>query len=316
MDQYNFMQTDTEEPKPTEGSLNSKKIISKTCFAVFMLAAVVLVVQLAIKKLVDHFSPEIAQTDWYVWALTAVSLVGIGFPIYCLVMRTIPDSPKKDINKVKPSAFIVYFFICAAAMYISSFLTAFITMGISIIKGDELINPAAEAITNGNYIVTLIYVAIVAPIVEEMIFRKFMLNKLRRFGDLPAILVTGLAFGLFHFNFAQFFYAAVLGFLFAYITIRSNTIRYSVLLHMLINFIGIITSFFVKNMTRISLILFVCWLLTALSLGIIFFILNIKKVRFERTQQAVKASAFILNPGSILFIVLSIVLFMFNTFAS
>jgi membrane protease YdiL (CAAX protease family) len=198
-------------------------------------------------------------------------------------------------------------------MYISNFITQFITIAISIIKGGELINPAAEAIMNESYIISLIYAAILAPLFEELIFRKLLLNKLRRFGDVPAILMTGFAFGLFHFNFMQFFYAAVLGFLFAYITIRTNTIRYSIILHMMINLVGTVFVPFVKDMNLFVMMMIAAWVFTAVTIGVVFFILNIRKIRLDRAQQPVRAKAFIQNPGVILFVIISIVLFVINT---
>ena len=106
---------------------------------------------------------------------------------------------------------------------------------ISNIKGEELSNTLEDFVLNGNMMITMFYGILIAPIMEELIFRKILLDKLRRFGDKPAILMTGVAFGLFHMNLPQFDYASVLGFLFAYLTIRKNTIRYAVILHMIIN---------------------------------------------------------------------------------
>lgn len=316
MEQNFIEQPDFQQPDLQVG--NEKfytKIISRSFFAVFILAAVTIVVQFGIDVIVKLLKPELAESGWYIWALTIVSLVIIGFPIYYLIMRTIPDSPKRDINKIKPSAFIVYFFMCAAAMYITNFITQFINIAISLIKGKGLVNPAAEAIMNENYIMSLIYVVLIAPTLEELIFRKLLLNKLRRFGDVPAILLTGFAFGLFHFNLMQFFYAAVLGFFFAYITLKTNTVRYSIILHMMINFIGTIVAPLVTDMNLFLMMMVTLWVFTSITLGVIFFILNIKKIKLDKAQERVKASAFVCNPGAIMFALISVVIFAINTLA-
>ena len=314
MEQYQSMQEQTEQPSASEFLINPKMIISKSFFAVSALAAVTMLAELCIQLLVRRFAPEIKDSGWYIWALTIISLIGCGFPVYFLIMRTIPDSPKKEISKIRPSDFVMFFFICCAAMYLSNFITQFISLAIRLIKGGELLNPL-DAIVNSNYIIAFIYAVLIAPVFEEIIFRKLLLNKLRRFGDLPAILMTGLAFGLFHFNFLQFFYAAVLGFLFAYITIRSNTIAYSVILHMIVNFIGTSAAFFVMKLNIAFAMLLALWVFTALILGVLFFVLNIKRIRFERALQTVKASEFVLNPGFILFLLISIAAFAINTLA-
>ena len=47
--------------------------------------------------------------------------------------------------------------------------------------------------------------------------------------------MSGIMFGLLHGNFQQFFFAALVGMLFAYVYIRTGRIRYSIYLHMAIN---------------------------------------------------------------------------------
>jgi membrane protease YdiL (CAAX protease family) len=281
----------------------------------FILAVIVFGVQIIIELAVRNFKPEIAETNWYSWAVTAISLVVIGFPIYFLVIKAVPDSPRGEIKRLKPSAFIVYFFICAAAMYITNFFSLIITFAISYLKGSSLINPASEAILNGNFIISLIYAALVAPVIEELIFRKLLLGKLRRFGDVPAILLSGLAFGLFHFNLMQFFYAAVLGFLFAYITIRTNTVIYSIILHMMVNFISTAITPLVTGNNLIGMMLITLWVFLSIALGTVFFILNIKKIRLEKAVPLMKKASFILNPGVLLFMVISLVFIAIATFS-
>jgi membrane protease YdiL (CAAX protease family) len=291
-----------------QGSISPKKIVSVSFFALFVLAIVVNAVQVAISVAVNIIKPEIAETDWYTWAITAVSLVVIGLPVFYLIIRAVPDSPKGRIQKMTPVGFIGFFFVCASAMYITNFFSMIITFFISAIKGSSLINPASEAILNGNFVISLIYASIIAPITEELIFRKLLLDKLRRFGDIPAILMTGLAFGLFHFNLMQFFYAAVLGFLFAYITIRTNTVIYSIILHMMVNFISTAITPFVKEQNIIFGLLITFWVFLAIALGAVIFILNIKKIRLYKTQPLMRITDYILNPGVIAFLAISFVL--------
>jgi len=86
--------------------------------------------------------------------------------------------------------------------------------------------------------VLFLITCVFAPVCEELIYRKFVIDKLRPFGDKVAILYSGLAFGLFHLNFQQFFYTAVLGMLWAYVYLKTNKIWHVMLLHSLMNFFG------------------------------------------------------------------------------
>ena len=288
--------------------ISPKKIVSYAAFALFVLAATVLAVQTLIEVLVRKFKPEIVTTDWYIWALTAVSLVVIGFPIYYLMINRIPDSPKGEVIKLKPSRFFVILFIGIAAMYITSFFSSILTIVLALIKGEELINPAAEAIIGGNFFLSLIYAAIIAPIFEELIFRKLLLNKLRRFGDIPAILMTGIAFGMFHMNLSQMFYATVLGFIFAYVAIRTNTVKYSIIMHMIINFIATIMSPLISSGKVGGIILIYVWISIALTVGTVFFLLYFKNIRLEKSAPVMKVSSYFLNLGTILYTLICLVM--------
>ncbi len=293
--------------------LSPKKLLSKAGIALAIFAAVVLGVQTVIEGLVATFRPGLVDTDWYVWAVTAISLVVIGFPVYYLLMKRVPDTPKAKVTKLKPAAFIAIFFICVAAMYITNFFSTILTLIIALIKGEELINPVAEAILGGNFLITLVYAAIVAPVIEELIFRKLLLDKVRRFGDIPAILLTGIAFGLFHLNLSQFFYATVLGFIFAYVTIRTNTVVYSILLHMMINFMSTAIAPLVTDMNLFVVIGIVVWEVIAITTGVVLFVVNLKKIQLVKMPPMMKTSSYFLNAGTILYSAICIVMIVLMT---
>ncbi len=285
-----------------EIGLPPKKVMNYAGLSLFILSLVVLGVQSLLDLLARSTAPQLVDTDWYVWALTAISIVGVGFPVYYAFIRRIPDSPKGNVVKLKPAQFIVIFFICYMAMYFTNLVSTVLTLVISLIKGKELINPVAEAIIGGNFFITLLYAAVIAPIIEELIFRKLLLDKVRRFGELPAILITGIAFGLFHMNLSQFFYAAVLGFIFAYVALKTNTIRYSILLHMMINFISSVMAPALTKNRFVFLAVILLWIVVALTLGVVFSILNYKKIKLEKYQPVMKTSSFFLNTGTILYL--------------
>jgi membrane protease YdiL (CAAX protease family) len=291
-----------------------KKIISQAGLALFIMAAVVIFSQSIIDVIVANTLPGITETDWYIWAVTAISMILIGLPTFYLIIKRVPSSPKRDVANLNIKQFFVIFFICVAAMYITNIFSVLLTLIISIIKGEDIINPALNAIQDSNYWLTLLYAVIAAPILEEVIFRKLLLDKLRRFGDLAAILLTGLAFGLFHMNLAQMFYAAVLGFIFAYVTLRTNTIRYSIILHMMINFMGSAFTPLATEQNIIGSMLLIIWMLTAVTLGIIFLILSIKKITFERaTVRLPRKSGYLLNVGTILYVLICLVMIFIQT---
>ena len=77
---------------------------------------------------------------------------------------------------------------------------------------------------------------------EELVFRKCLLDRLGRYGEKTPLLFSALCFGLFHMNLYQFFYATALGLVFGYVYLRSGRLRYPVFLHMIINFMGSVVA--------------------------------------------------------------------------
>lgn len=73
---------------------------------------------------------------------------------------------------------------------------------------------------------------------EELFFRKALISHMKPYGEKTAVILSALMFGLFHGNFSQVFYAFFLGLLFGYVFVKTEKLRYSLMLHMIINFLG------------------------------------------------------------------------------
>ena len=97
----------------------------------------------------------------------------------------------------------------------------------------------------GDY--TIIYLAqaiIGAPIIEEFIFRKLLIDKIAPHGEGIAIITSAMLFGLMHGNFGQFFLAFFLGLLFAIIYVKTRNIKYTMGLHFMINTVASLPEIF------------------------------------------------------------------------
>ncbi|MCR5675653.1 MAG: CPBP family intramembrane metalloprotease [Lachnospiraceae bacterium] len=70
------------------------------------------------------------------------------------------------------------------------------------------------------------------PLVEEIIFRGYMLNRLlQKWRELTAILVTTFVFALMHGSILWFAYAFCMGYLLAKLSIREDNIFYGIFMH-------------------------------------------------------------------------------------
>ena len=107
----------------------------------------------------------------------------------------------------------------------------------TLISSGQATSPVEETLTNLNWL-EAVAIVILAPLSEEFICRKLIIDHTVRYGEKTALVFSALTFGLLHRNFYQFFYAFGLGLIFGYIYLRSGRLRYSIGFHMIINFMG------------------------------------------------------------------------------
>ena len=169
-----------------------------------------------------------------------VTYVGSGVPLYLIAMpiavvlmgkSTVIETRKFDM---KPGLFFKLLLMCLPMMWAGSVFGSMLSM---VLSNGEATDRVADLAMQTN-IWNVVFLVIVGPIFEEWLFRKQLIDHTRKYGEKTAILLSGLAFGLFHMNLFQFFYAFLLGLMFGYVYTRTSKLRYSTAMHMIINFNG------------------------------------------------------------------------------
>ncbi len=95
----------------------------------------------------------------------------------------------------------------------------------------------------GALVVLLLFLAVGAPLVEELFFRGLLLRSLARAVAAPiAIVVSGLLFGLAHFEPLQFAGLAAVGVVFAILAWLTGRLAPSIGAHMAFNAAAVITA--------------------------------------------------------------------------
>lgn len=85
---------------------------------------------------------------------------------------------------------------------------------------------------------------IFAPIVEELFFRGFLFQGFRqRYGWVNGALLSSIIFGAAHLDPAAFIPTSILGLLLAYMYHRSNSVWLPILLHILVNGLGLCAAY-------------------------------------------------------------------------
>lgn len=118
---------------------------------------------------------------------------------------------------------------------------------IYLINGEMEEGVVESYVENVPIVLLFVCVVIIAPIFEELLFRKILLEKLLPYGKVIAIAISSLFFGLFHANLEQLLYTMFMGVLCANIVIITGKIKYAVYLHMSFNLFGAIISDFIPT---------------------------------------------------------------------
>lgn len=137
--------------------------------------------------------------------------------------------------RMRFGTFMEFFSYFILAQVVFSYLYVFIEMFFN--RFGLSLSASLDAATSGSYTVSMfLYSALVAPVVEELIFRGAILKTLEPYGKWFALLASSLLFGLMHGNFAQIPFAFAVGMILGYVSIEYS-IWYSILLHIANNFL-------------------------------------------------------------------------------
>ena len=224
-----------------------KKIVFKTGMFVAICFALRIVAALLINGLYALFEDTFSPTVLYILhlLLSAIclqigpSIIGAGmfgfFGNKCEKLKAIYKIPSRCVKAVGN---------CAAVYgmgQIANILTMLVT--VLVTKFADL-NESFNTVTSiqppdmASAWFLLFTLVVIAPVFEEFIFRGVLMDALKPYGNGFAIFVTGLLFGLFHGNFSQLFYTAVIGIALGYIGNVTNSVFATTIIHAMFNSIS------------------------------------------------------------------------------
>ncbi len=167
--------------------------------------------------------------------ISAISMYGVAFPVAALLMRLIPKQGRPGGENWSAMKLTACFVICIGIGFVGILLSQFVDALFP--AGGDGVQPE-DMMTGVGMLLNIAMVVFAAPIVEELLYRKMLIDRIAAYGDGVSVVVSGLLFGLAHGNFSQFFYAFGLGALFAYVYIKTGHIGYTIGFHMFFNLIG------------------------------------------------------------------------------
>lgn len=181
---------------------------------------------------------ELFFNDWYYYLSDAMVFYPVGFLIFGLMLRHLPIPRVEKSSTPRLGQILSCAVTALGVLYWSSTFTDL------LLAQTETVDYANQAIAQEPLLFSLVSTVLLAPLCEELIFRRLLLDRLLFLGDWSALLISAFFFALFHTNLYQFFYAFTVGLILGYVRIMTGRVGWSILLHMFINFFcGVLPSY-------------------------------------------------------------------------
>ena len=303
----------------------------------FAILAISAVLQLVAAGIVEFVWPQGERPSWVLWLCTFVPMYFVAVPIGLLIMKRVPAVPREK-NVLKPGSFMVVAIISIFVMYAGNIFGNIVMILIRAVLGVSSVNPVLTYVMDGSIWLRILVMVILAPAIEEYIFRKQLIDRICIYGERLAVVTSALIFGLFHGNLSQFFYAFALGLVFGYIYLKTGRLRYSTVLHMMINLLGGVLAPALLSKVNLEalneaemngmaameaiilqilpLLIYVLVMMALSLAGLILFCINVRNISFQQSQlelaKGTKLKTVYLNFGMVLFIASSLALVIFT----
>ena len=272
------------------------------------------------------------------WLASMLPQYALGLPIAVLALKGLPqDHP----DRLKPDGLsaLKVCFIAAGIMFIGSIVGSLISGLLSMGRATN----ALDTLAMDDNPIRILFMVVIAPLAEEFLFRRVLISRTLRYGEVSAIVFSAACFGIFHMNLYQLFYAFGLGLLFGYVYVRTGRLWYTIALHMLINLFGgviapwLLTGVDLDAMTDITRIMnmdaatltanlkallpaafYSVGYMSCAVIGIILLIVNRRSAVFYPTSHELEARGtgkrLFVNPGMLVFMIISALLTIWTLF--
>lgn len=192
-------------------------------------------------------------------------IIALGFIIVKSREYDKPLNPQPIDDSQSKDAFVLYAMAIVATFYATQ--SVFYNMTLTSVTDSQA--DYANALSDANPISLLICVLIVAPIMEELLFRGVLLGFLeRRLGTVLSAIILSLGFAFMHGSLEEFVGTFLIGLVLTAITITIG-LRYSILAHMALNFGStFIYGLLIYPSMQISIVLYL--ILTIIAVAVIF----------------------------------------------
>ena len=185
------------------------------------------------------------QDSKFLWSITQAAVFVIAYPLLYLIFYKLLNRKHslrlRDVfqKPLRSKGWILKWTVIA----VGSSLLLQVVLGLFV---KETRSGMQSFLTKNDPLGWIIYgvpIVILAPIFEELVFRATIFRNNEPVGQLLASVVTGIAFGLWHTNIAQVYFAALLGVFLCLIFAKTRSIYTVMFVHFVNNLLSFSMSF-------------------------------------------------------------------------
>ena len=246
-------------PNPQQTRMDEEKHLLKrdATYIGVLSIALTLVMELAFTALVltlisiGLFSPEQLEDPYLGLGNTAYMLMYSGVYVFALLVPAVIVSIcfKKSFfpfTPAKPVKFEVAFLgiigavgFCMLSNIINSYMiTVFTEVGLDVPEAPQTMEKTIPSLA-----LNLFTMAVLPALLEEMIYRGYILRTLRPYGNVFAVLVSSALFSLTHGNLRQIPFAFIVGLVLGYLYVITDNIWMPVAVHFTNNAFSVLMEY-------------------------------------------------------------------------
>jgi membrane protease YdiL (CAAX protease family) len=255
-----------------------------------------------------------------------VYIIGVGLPgpvIAIISRRNIRPFSRLELTTDKEPRFlsvILALMAGVAVCIIANFITSYIVYFFNLFGLYPPEMPTYLENNTGSLLLNILVFALLPAILEEMVYRGYILRTLLPHGKRLAIVVSSLMFALMHGNILQIPFAFIVGITCGYLAVKTGSIWIPILLHFLNNFMSVLLQYAGLNLTdtqnqKVIMIVFSLLGIIGLFALLFLFASDDPIIRNDKKQPRQKSAigALLSAPAMIVSFAVSLIITIFTT---
>ena len=184
----------------------AKKDFAAVGRAWFFYFAVSIAVAFLASFLAGIFGGTWLESDWGLYMVGLVIPYLFAFPVFFLLIRrkAAPGTFSPEKKKLPFRSLLKWFCIAQFLMVLGNLLGLFWSTVIEMLTGAET-TTTIDLVSTSDMLPVITMVVLLAPIVEELVFRKYVIDRMYPYGEKTAIFLSATVFAVMHGNLNQVF---------------------------------------------------------------------------------------------------------------